>query len=487
MASSLSRILKVILMSQTLRQMVLLASGLALLVIVGTPFVPTELSGQVNNNLGNNNQGNNLNNQNAGGIKIDPNGVVSLALTSDTTGALDPKRREAAARATLNADVNRPAKTRYVSLVEWERAIEDHLARQTPIPDELFYFAGVQQIEDVYVFPESGDLVIAGPAEGFAPDAVGRRIGVNSRRPTLRLDDCVIALRTIGRIRVAGCSIDPVPERLANLIEFIKQGGPANAAVVEARFRQMDEILGLQTVRVDGVPADSHFAVALVEADYRMKRIAMGLENPGVRALKSHLAMLGREGNTMQRWWFVPLYDSISRSEDGLAYRFAGQRLQLLAEEELADAQGNRFAAATTRLSTQTFAKVFTDKFPELVQKSPIFAELQNLTDWLILAALLQKERLSERVAWKQATLRDENRLALPQFHVPKQVPSSVNFKRAGNLVVGLVGGGVVILPDQTVEKSLVTAGPELRLDSSRGLATSAPRPDSHRWWWDAP
>lgn len=477
-------------MSRTFRQMLILASLLALLVAIGTPFVPQAARGQVNNNQGNNqggnNQGNNNqgNNRNAGGIKIDPSGVVSLAIATDSSGTLDKKRREALARKTMNGDFAQPSGMRYLSLVELEKTIDQTLAQQKPIPDEAFYLAGLQQINEVFVLPETGDLVIAGPAEGFVPDAVGRMIGVSNGRPTLRLDDFVVALRTLAKSREVGCSIDPVPERLAELQRFIKQGGPATADVVEARFKQMDEILGLQTVRVDGVPAESHFGVAFVEADYRMKRISMGLENPGVKGLKSHLAMINSGGNAMQRWWFVPLYDAIYRSEDGLAFRFAGQRLQLLAEEELADAQGNRSAAADTRISTKAFAKQFTEKFPELALKSPIFGELQNLTDWTVLVALINKEQLASQVNWKMETFLDEGRLSVPAYNAPKKVPSSVNYKRAGSSIVGLVGGGVVIRPNQIVRHSVVPATPDQRLDSAREMAQSTPRGDTHRWWW---
>ena len=111
----------------------------------------------------------------------------------------------------------------------------------------------------------------------------------------------------------------------------------------------MDDILGLQTVRIDGVPPDSHFATMLVEADYRMKRVAIGLETPAVKGMRSHLALIGPGGNTIQRWWFIPCYDSIARSEDGLAFQFIGQRAQLLTQEEVADAEGNRFNAPTTK------------------------------------------------------------------------------------------------------------------------------------------
>ena len=471
-------------MSRIVRQiatLVTIVASVGAVFIFSNELAPSPVYGQ-----GNNGNNNNNNNNNSGGIRIDASGVVSLAIANDASGTLDKKRREAAAKQTLSSDLNRPAKTRYVSLVGVERAIDQALTEQKPLPDELFFLAGLQQIEEIFVLPETQDLVIAGPAEGFARDAVGRMIGVESGRATLRLDDLAVALRTQRQARQVGCSIDPVPDRLAELQRFIQQGGPATANVVEARFNQMDDILGLQLVRVDGVPAESHFGIAFVEADYRMKRISMGLENPGVKGLKSHLAMLGGGGNAIQRWWFVPLYDAIYRSPDGLAYRFAGQRLQLLAEEEMSDAQGHRSAAPTTRISTKAFARQFTDKFPELAKKSPVFSELQNLTDWVVLAALIQKERLADKIDWKMTTLLDETRLSLPAFNAPQKVPSMVNYKRAGNSVIGLVGGGVTIQPQQTVAKLMTEAPAGQRLDAARQTMLSSDRGKA-RWWWDAP
>jgi hypothetical protein len=343
----------------------------------------------------------------------------------------------------------------------------------------------LQRIEFVLIDPDGRDLMIAGPSEGFVPDAVGRMVGVESGRPTLRLDDLFVAMRTVRRGKQLGCSIDPVPKRLVELKEFVKQGVPASMDEVEARFNQMDDILGMQQVRIDGVPEDSHFATMLVEADYRMKRIAIGVEAPAIKGLKSHLAMLGAAGNAMERWWFVPFYEAIYRSPDGLAFQFVGQRAQLLAEDEVVDATGNRSSAPTTRKTTHAFAKQFTDKFPLLADKSPAFAELQNLIDWSVLAALVEKEQIAERIGWKRDLLLDEERLPHPQFQTPKQIPSSVNYKRVGNQVVGLVGGGVIIHAASIAESvSLPAKNPE-QLEAARKSSSESPKTDAHRWWWD--
>jgi hypothetical protein len=430
-------------------------------------------------NGGGNNQGN------SSGIRIDAQGVVSLAVASDSTGGLDRKRRETA-RNDLPRDISRKSSLRMVSLVKLEQQLVERLSRDQEIPRELFYLAGLQRIEHVFVFPDEQDLIIAGPAEGFVPDAVGRMVGIESGRPTLRLDDFYVALRVAAQSKPIGCSIDPVPQRLADLQRFIRQGGPAAADEVEARFNQMDEILGLQDVRIDGVPADSHFATMLVEADYRMKRISMGQENPAIKGLKSHLTMLGTGGNTMQRWWFVPFYEAIYRSDDGLAFQFVGQRAQLMAEEEVADASGTRSGAATTKKSTHAFAERFTEKFAQLADKSPVFGELQNLIDWAVFVALLKKEQIPERIGWKHELLMDDQRLAYPVFDTPKKIPSQVSYKRTANMIVGLVGGGVTIDPWRAVGKATAAARDSAALMSIRASVLAAPKSVSHGWWRDA-
>ena len=48
-------------------------------------------------------------NQNSAGIKIDPQGVLSLVMANDGAGLLDKKRREAVAKKFLSHDVNQPS------------------------------------------------------------------------------------------------------------------------------------------------------------------------------------------------------------------------------------------------------------------------------------------------------------------------------------------------------------------------------------------
>ena len=198
-----------------------------------------------------------------------------------------------------------------------------------------------------------------------------------------------------------------------------------------------------------GVPADSHFGQMMVEADYRMKRLSMGLERTGVRGFRTHLSMLGRSGNSMQRWWFTPLYDAFLTTADGNAFQLNGQRLQLLAQEELATGTGKRIDSATTRRSTTGFAKLFTNLFPQTGREdSRVRRTAEPRRRWRSSRKSSARSGWRTRCGWKMSLFLDENRASVIKGYAPKQVHSIFNYKQCRpHMVLGLVGGGVVINP----------------------------------------
>ncbi len=423
----------------------------------------------------------------AGGILIDAEGVVRPLFSKATAGALGKKRLRAAAEDTLNDDVRQPSPMRKVSLVKLEAQCRELADKNEPVSTEMFYLAGLQRIDYLFVYPETGDLVIAGPAEGFARDGVGRMVGIETGKPPLRLDDLIVALRALQRRGRIGCSIDPVQQNLAELKEFVaRNSSAATPAVVMRRYQRMRDILGMQDVTVFGVPDDSHFAQVLVEADFRMKRISLGVENPQVRGIRSYLALTTPNGNSMQRWWFAPLYETFQTTDQRDAFGFAGQRVQLLSEQEMVDAEGNRSQAPFQKMSTQRFAELFTDHFPELSEVSPVFAELQNLFDLAILAALLKKERIHETIDWPMSLFMDPSLANIESGPIPRQVETLVNYKRvSGRMILGLVGGGVTIEPFQTVNAMQFEVDPAQRVEGIRSSARSVADSDDQQWWWD--
>ncbi len=424
--------------------------------------------------------------QAAGGIVIDGDGVLSAPKAKVIAADVAKKRMQELAKEFLSEDVQRSSSLRKVSLKRLEKVCADMVEKKSSIPADVQYLAGLQRIDFVFVFPETNDLVIAGPAEPFAPDSTGRAIGLSTGRPALRLDDFLVALRTAQKTSQWGCSIDPVPERLTELQQYIQKNvKPGSQGQAQQRLHQMQTILGNHEVKVWGVPDDTHFAHVLVEADYHMKLIAIDLEQPPVSGLKSHLDLIQPGSNSIQRWWFMPLYEAFRSSGDGLAFQFSGQRCQLMSQEEFVDANGKRSDAAFTQLATQAFGKGFTEKFPELAKKMPVFAELQNLFDMAVLVALMKREQLPQKANWQPSLFLDEQRAPVLRGPVPKHTKTLLNMKTTRGVAIGLLSGGVLIDSQQIVDKSGTTSENAGQVASRRQQSSPPTDMDAERWWWD--
>ncbi|MCA8982630.1 MAG: DUF1598 domain-containing protein [Planctomycetaceae bacterium] len=380
-----------------------------------------------------------------GGIVIDPEGILRDAPLKPMQASQAKRLRQQFAEERLSAELIVETPLRVFSL----RNLEADLLRLTsagePIPAELLLLGGIHRLEYVLFDAERNDILIAGPAEGFAPAMEGGRlVGLTSGRPPLLLEDLLVALRANAQGQTwLGCSIDPTEENTARLQRYIQANStPVTPQVAGERYRQMGLVLGNQVVTVWGVPANSHFALTLVHADYRMKRIALGTEPSGVRQVRSHLALLAAQGNSLQRWWFAPCYQPLETNTDHTLFRITGPRAQLLSQEEIADTEGRRSDAAYTRRSTEKFAELFTEHFEALCDVSPEFAALQNLYDMALLAELIQQRRVAAGITWKPSLLLDETRLPLTTYPVPKFVPSAATHRKgARGVMVGLIGG----------------------------------------------
>ena len=159
------------------------------------------------------------------------------------------------------------------------------------LPEAVCLLGGLLEIRYVLVYPEERDIVLVGPAEGWALDPRGYFVGAKSGRPVLLLDDLLVVLRaTIHSPSVLSCSINPTPEGIRRVEAFSKQLKPGVDA--RAASAAIEEQLGPQRITVNGVPDSTHFARVMVAADYRMKRISMGLEPAPIRGLPSYTEMI---------------------------------------------------------------------------------------------------------------------------------------------------------------------------------------------------
>ncbi len=419
------------------------------------------------------------------GIDVDATGVLRVK-------QFDPRlaqQRLAAAQAMADTDVMQPSKLRKVSLNRLEAAIATQLAGGE-LTDEVKALAGLTAVQYVFYYPDTKDIVIAGPAEGFFADPTERLIGMQSGLPVVLLEDLVTALRAFAPGQkptpVISVSIDPTPEGLQRMNQFLASvGGNVQPSDVQRLTSGLKQNLGLQTVTFKGIPSATHFARVLVEADYRMKLVGIGLEELPVR-VKSYVARANPRSvaaNAMERWYFQPNYDGVAVSEDGLAMKIKERGVQLVGANERVVDGGQRQVSGKVNKASQAFCRDFSEKFPEIAKRVRIYAELRQLIDVSIAAAYIQQQDFYGQADCQMATLMDESKLSVETYTVPENVETAVNAIWRGNTLMTPLGGGVHMQPRNALSKQhLVTDnGENNQVKQSAGPGNLA----DGQWWWD--
>ncbi|MFQ5733712.1 MAG: DUF1598 domain-containing protein [Planctomycetaceae bacterium] len=315
------------------------------------------------------------------------------------------------------------------------------------LPDRIRYLDGLVKLQYVVVDRAKKDLIIAGPAEPIDARNSLRPLGRKTGRPVLQLDDLVVALRMVGpgrKTRAFGCSLTHDPKaiaRVAALQKTIRRIRPGGRRRVQSALR---EAIGPLTAEFFGVPADTRFAFVCVEADYQMKRISIGHDRPPVRGLKSYLS-LSKGTATFSRFWFVANYPPLRVSKDGRVFEIPQRGLKLLAGNSPTDVK-------TTNPAAVRFAEIFTRKLADLERTRPVFADLQNLADVAVLAALIDTDRLAEKAGWDLSWLLKPDGYSVAKIPAPRTAETLVSFKSRGRRTV-TVAGGVRLTPRKFAAK----------------------------------
>jgi Protein of unknown function (DUF1598) len=431
-----------------------------------------------------------------GGVFVDPQGVLRQRLKENPLGRLTELRQVSASRdADANSGLRRYSALRKVSLTRLERQVQ-LLAAQGRRPSiDMQTLAGLQRIKYVLVYPEQGELVLAGPAGDWKFDAEGRLVGRDLNRPVLRLDDLVVVLRRIMSSPNAtfGCSITPTQIALANVNAFLAESGqaPLKPRQLDQWLGQLREKLGRQEIEIDGIDPGNRAGRVIVEADYRMKLVGMGLEE-GMLDVPSYLDMVqipaGKAPPPVEvlRWWFTLKYDGVIASPARDAFELHGQGVQVLSENELLTAAGEQVHTGNSEPLNEQFAHNFTKHFEQMAVKYPIYAELQNLCDIALVGAILRSEQLPDKVHWHMLYFLDPKRYVVPQSAAPKTVETVMNYRvvNGENILVG-VSGGVRIDPSKFVTPAAMKTDDYGLLKATHSVAMPKNDPSRERWWWD--
>ena len=412
-----------------------------------------------------------------GGIAINLEGVLSRINTQQQEAL---RRRMQEALKWVPGDLNEPVELRKVSLRRLQEVLDNALRKNLGVlPDEVRYLGGLQRIKYVFAYPELNDIVLAGPAEGWTVDEGGDVVGVRTGRPVLYLDDLLVAFRSVDQAREVGisCSIDPTAEGRQRLESYLRNQKTFSRAVIAG----IEKALGPQKITITGIPNNSHFAYAMVAADYRMKRIAMKLEASPVRGLPSFLDLTRsgrRNKNMMPRWWLACNYEPLARSEDGLAWEVRGPGVKAMTEEDFIAQDGTVHATGTKSPVAQKWAELMTANYEQLSENEPVFGQLRNIMDLCVVAAVIQKENLEGRAGCSLSLLTGtENSLMIDALNPPKIVATQCSFIKRGRNYVIAASGGVQIDSWQVAN----TSEKSDQIESIRAKAATT----ETTWWWN--
>jgi hypothetical protein len=424
----------------------------------------------------------------ANGVIIDAQGVLHLQNFPDPGGQL-AKKRIAEARAKLNPDVAKASDLRKVSLNRLEAAVRAQLAKNQPPTEEMQFLAGLTRVRYVFYYPDTQDIVLAGPAEGWAPDAANRVCGIESGRPVIQLQDLIVALRAFPPSERKGqtilVSIDPTPEGLARMQNFMRnlspQITPAHAQMIVNGLRTS---MGMQNIRIGGVKPNTHFAQVLLECDYRMKLIGIGLEKPPVKIVSYVDRATAASSSSLERWYFIPDYNCARIAADSLGLELVGDTVKLVSENQLVGADGRRAVTGRSNKASELFTTTFTKMYAKLAAQVPVFAEMRNMIDLAIAAAFINQQDFYAQAGWNAELFRDERALAVETYTTPLQVETVCTAVWKGNRLFMPIGGGVTIHPRQALTSSNLLGDEDGKVSEVReGVDLKDLAPD--RWWWD--
>jgi hypothetical protein len=423
------------------------------------------------------------------GVYVDGEGVLRRATKNAARDDLVALRSEAAVVAGPQ-DVRQASKLRKVSIPRLERALQLKHAAGRPTSEIERTLAGLQRIDYVLVYPETGDLVIAGPASGWHTDAEGRAVSDTTGRPCLRLDDLVVLWRhSLEQGHdVLGCTINPSAEGLAAAKAYLdaQQAKPAGR---KQQLEQLRRHVGLQTIEVFGIDGHTSAARTLVAGDYHMKLIGMGLV-PGVPGVPSYLELVARQDQgaapalDVLRWWFTLTCDAVESDAAREAFALRGVSVKLQGENEFLNATGRRVPTGAADDLNRQFAANFNKHYAELAAKYPVYAELENLFALELCGALVASQQLDERAHWHRTYFGPAGGYAPEAAEVPQAVETVSASQKAGNRrVVAGVSGGIHADPWSHVSEAALVDG-DARLKPAR-LQAAPNAPAAERWWWD--
>jgi len=268
-------------------------------------------------------------------------------------------------------------------------------------------FLGVTQLYGFLIFdnswnPLDWDIILLGK--------------IDNKYPSLYTEDFIIALRNTWKhyskfklnsiiYTPPGCSIDSNPatiQKLQKIGENLNNSNNYKSEIYEKWHLVCKEP---QTVRVMGVPFNSHFAKIMVDADYDMKKIVDGSSQVFTKNFKS-LTELAIEVSkdkfynnqkndknspslSMNRFWFYPGNFIFSKAKKYKLFILKKCQIKLLTEEEYVQKDGKTQGSGRPNDLANKFALSFTQNYDRIAKQYDIFMQLKNLYKFVAISKVI--------------------------------------------------------------------------------------------------
>ena len=168
------------------------------------------------------------------------------------------------------------------------------------------------------------------------------------------------------------------------------------------------------------------------------------------------------------------------RSGDRLAWEIRGQGVKALTEDEVVAADGTVQGTGQADPTAKQWADLLTKHYTALSAKDPTLAQLRNLMDLCVVAAVIQREDLVGLSGGSGFSLlaSPDSTLAVAQLPAPRTVDPQCSFVKIGRNYVITASGGVQIESWEVASKNVVT--PQLKSVHAEGTPGAA-----KAWWWN--
>jgi len=247
-----------------------------------------------------------------------------------------------------------------------------------PLNSDITGLSGITHLEGYVVDKANQDVVL---------------IGKSDRGTSMHLDDLVVNIRSIwGPTMAPYCSLEPQPGDIASVHKIATgQKDLENLEDWRQVIKQVEDHWGPQSVEIRGVPRASRHAHMMLQADYHMKKVSLGLADfAGISSyLNRHIsameALLTSGGDpagssvSMVRFWFHTRQGFPTFGEEEDIVFLEACPMDVLTEKQNAAPGGALSDSDQDDLHAVSFAREFSQLLDNSSQDVDAYAQLRNL------------------------------------------------------------------------------------------------------------